>query len=68
MNNPYSRAVEKPSSLGIGTARALAKLYNIILRGEKGPNGKPLLSQETVRSLYDASHWHPKFPKDMVTG
>ncbi|XP_072035737.1 beta-lactamase domain-containing protein 2-like [Amphiura filiformis] len=66
MNNPDVRAVEKPSSLGIGTARALAKLYDIILYSVKGPDGKPLLSQKTVHSLYDASNWEAKF--DMVNG
>ena len=65
MNDPHVRAVERPSSLGIGTARALAKVFNIVLNGTPGPDGKPLLSKKMIQSIYKPGG-RPR--KDMVMG
>eukprot|EP00057_Strongylocentrotus_purpuratus_P030273 XP_781179.1 PREDICTED: beta-lactamase domain-containing protein 2 [Strongylocentrotus purpuratus] len=56
LNNPYLRAVEVPSVNGIGTARAIAKVYGILAAGGVDPETKlKLLSKERIDAFMNAS-------------
>ena len=44
INNPDIYVLEQPAALGIGTARALAKLFNLVLEGK-------ILSKKLVHKI-----------------
>ena len=49
---PEARALENPSSSGIGTARAAAKVYGILANGGQTVEGQRLLSAEMVERIF----------------
>ncbi|XP_041479883.1 beta-lactamase domain-containing protein 2-like [Lytechinus variegatus] len=55
-NNPYFQAVELPSANGIGTARAVAKIYGVLAAGGVDPETKTkLMSKERIDAFMNAS-------------
>ena len=44
INNPDLYILEQPAALGIGTARAMAKLFNLVLEGK-------IISKELVEKI-----------------
>ncbi|XP_054768657.2 beta-lactamase domain-containing protein 2-like [Lytechinus pictus] len=54
-NNPYFQAVELPSANGIGTARAVAKIYGVLAAGGVDPETKTkLMSKERIDAFMNA--------------
>ncbi|XP_038047466.1 beta-lactamase domain-containing protein 2-like [Patiria miniata] len=51
MIKPQARALENPSSSGIGTARAAAKVYGILANGGQPLQGQRLLSKKLVEDI-----------------
>ena len=48
---PETLALEQPSAFGVGTARALAKVYGILADGGKTKEGKTLLSSKAIMKI-----------------
>ncbi|XP_022096972.1 beta-lactamase domain-containing protein 2-like [Acanthaster planci] len=48
---PETLALEQPSAYGVGTARAVAKVYGILANGGKTKEGKTLLSSKAIKKI-----------------
>ena len=48
---PEVLALEQPSAYGVGTARAIAKVFGILANGGKTTDGRKLLSSDIIKKI-----------------